>query len=136
MKGVNKAIILGNVGKHPETRHMPQGGAVVNFSVATSETWKDKNTGQQQERTEWHKIVVFGRLAEIVAEYVHKGDKIYVEGALRTRKWQDKDGADKYSTEIIASEIQMLGSKQDREPRRADPPVQSQQDSWDDSVPF
>jgi len=110
-KGVNKVIIVGNLGKDPETRFMPSGGAVCNFSVATSETWKDKNTGQPQERSEWHKIAVFGRLAEICGEYLRKGSKVYLEGSLRTRKWQGQDGKDNYTTEIVASEMQMLDSR-------------------------
>lgn len=110
-KGVNKVIIVGNLGKDPETRFMPSGGAVANFSIATSESWKDKATGQPQERTEWHKIAVFGRLAEICGEYLKKGSKVYIEGSLRTRKWQDQSGQDKYTTEIVASEMQMLDSR-------------------------
>lgn len=111
MKGINKAIVVGNLGNDPESRALPSGGAVTNISVATSESWKDKSTGENQERTEWHKIVFFNRLGEIAAEYLKKGSKVYVEGQLRTRKWQDKDGNDRYSTEIIGSEMQMLDSK-------------------------
>ena len=111
-RGINKVIILGNCGQDPETRYTPSGGAVTNLSLATSESWKDKNTGQQQERTEWHRVVFFNRLAEIAGEYVKRGSKIYVEGSLRTRKWQDKDsGQDRYTTEIVANEMQMLDSK-------------------------
>lgn len=110
-RGVNKVIILGSLGKDPETRFMPSGGAVANISVATSETWKDKNTGQPQERVEWHKVVFFNRLAEIAGEYLRKGSKIYLEGSLRTRKWQDQQGQDKYVTEIVATEMQMLDSR-------------------------
>ena len=111
-RGINKVIIVGNCGQDPETRYMPSGGAVTNLSLATSESWKDKNTGQQQERTEWHRVVFFNRLAEIAGEYVKRGSKIYVEGSLRTRKWQDKDsGQDRYTTEIVANEMQMLDSK-------------------------
>ncbi len=112
-RGVNKVILIGNLGADPELRYMPSGNAVVNVSVATSETWKDKQTGQQQERTEWHRVVFFNRLAEIVGEYLRKGSKAYIEGALRTRKWQDKDGRDQYTTEIVASEMQMLDSRTD-----------------------
>ena len=111
-RGINKVIIVGNCGQDPETRYMPSGGAGTNLSLATSESWKDKNTGQQQERTEWHRVVFFNRLAEIAGEYVKRGSKIYVEGSLRTRKWQDKDsGQDRYTTEIVANEMQMLDSK-------------------------
>ena len=110
-KGVNKCILVGNLGKDPEARFMPSGNAVSNFSIATSEAWKDKNTGQPQERTEWHKIVVFGKLAEICNEYLRKGSKVYVEGSLRTNKWQDKDGNDRYTTEIVVTEMQMLDSR-------------------------
>ena len=112
-RGVNKVILVGNLGNDPETRFMPSGGAVTNVSLATSETWKDKQTGQPQERTEWHRVVFFNRLAEIAGEYLKKGSKVYVEGALRTRKWQDQSGADRYSTEIVASEMQMLDSRGD-----------------------
>lgn len=109
--GVNKVIVVGNCGKDPEIKNMPSGGAVANISIATSESWKDKNTGDQQERTEWHRVVFFNRLAEIVEQYVKKGTKLYVEGSLRTRKWQDKNGQDRYTTEIVASEMQMLDSR-------------------------
>lgn len=110
-RGVNKVIIVGNCGQDPETRFMPSGGAVTNLSVATSESWKDKTSGQPQERTEWHRVVFFNRLAEIAGEYVKKGSKLYVEGSLRTRKWQNKEGQDQYTTEIVASEMQMLDSR-------------------------
>ncbi|HCS28017.1 MAG TPA: single-stranded DNA-binding protein [Spongiibacteraceae bacterium] len=108
---VNKVILVGNLGQDPETRYMPSGGAVTNITVATSETWKDKNSGQQQERTEWHRVVFFNRLAEIAGEYLKKGSKVYVEGSLRTRKWQGQDGQDRYTTEIVAAEMQMLDSR-------------------------
>jgi len=110
-KGINKVILIGNMGAEPETRYLPSGGAVTNIRLATSESWKDKNTGQQQERTEWHRVVFFNRLAEIAGEYLHKGSKVYIEGALRTRKWQDKEGKDQYTTEIVANEMQMLDSR-------------------------
>lgn len=110
-RGINKVILVGNLGQDPETKYMPSGGAVTNVSVATSETWKDKNTGQPQERTEWHRVVFFNRLAEIAGEYLKKGSKVYVEGSLRTRKWQGQDGQDRYTTEIVASEMQMLDSR-------------------------
>ena len=110
-RGINKVILIGNLGADPETRYMPSGGAVTNIRIATSESWKDKQTGDQQERTEWHSIAFFGRLAEIAGEYLRKGSQVYVEGRLRTRKWQDKQGMDRYSTEVIANEMQMLGSR-------------------------
>ena len=111
-RGINKVILVGNLGNDPETNSLPSGGAVTNISIATSESWKDKNTGQQQERTEWHRVVFFNRLAEIAAEYLRKGSKVYVEGSLRTRKWQDKQtGQDRYSTEIVGAEMQMLDSR-------------------------
>lgn len=110
-RGVNKVILVGNVGGDPETKYMPSGGAVTNLSIATSESWKDKQTGQPQERTEWHRVVFFNRLAEIASEYVRKGSKVYVEGSLRTRQWE-QDGVKRYSTEIVASEMQMLDSRQ------------------------
>ena len=110
-KGINKVILIGNMGAEPETRYLPSGGAVTNIRLATSESWKDKNTGQMQERTEWHRVVFFNRLAEIAGEYLHKGSKVYIEGALRTRKWQDKEGRDQYTTEIVANEMQMLDSR-------------------------
>lgn len=112
-RGINKVILIGNLGRDPETRYMPSGGAVTNFSMATSESWKDRNTGEQQERTEWHNVVFFNRLAEIAGEYLRKGSKIYVEGSLRTRKWQDKNGMDRYTTEIVGNEMQMLDSRSD-----------------------
>lgn len=110
-RGVNKVILIGNLGRDPEVRYMPSGGAVANVTIATSEQWKDKQTGQQQERTEWHNVVFFNRLAEIVGEYLRKGSQVYVEGSLRTRKWQDKNGNDRYTTEIVANEMQMLGGR-------------------------
>ncbi|MCG8668435.1 MAG: single-stranded DNA-binding protein [Pseudomonadales bacterium] len=110
-RGINKVIILGNLGNDPETRYMPNGNAVTNISIATSETWKDKQSGQNQERTEWHKVVFFNRLAEIAGEYLRKGSKVYIEGSLRTRKWQDQSGNDRYTTEIVASDMQMLDSR-------------------------
>jgi len=110
-RGVNKVILVGNLGNDPETKYMPSGDAVTNLSVATSESWKDKQTGEQKDRTEWHRVAMFGRLAEIAAEYLRKGSQVYIEGKLRTRKWQDQQGNDKYSTEIIADEMQMLGGR-------------------------
>ena len=114
-RGVNKVILVGNLGNDPETRFFPDGGAVTNASIATSETWKDKQTGQMQERTEWHRVVFRDRgnyrLGQIAGEYLHKGSKVYVEGSLRTRKWQDQSGQDRYTTEIVVNEMQMLDSK-------------------------
>lgn len=112
-RGINKVILIGNLGKDPEVRYMPSGGAVANVTLATSETWKDKQSGEMQERTEWHTVVFFNRLAEIAGEYLRKGAKVYVEGSLRTRKWQAKDGSDRYTTEIVASELQMLDGRRD-----------------------
>ena len=110
-RGINKVILIGNLGAEPEVRHMPSGGQVTTLSIATSEGWKDKETGQTQERTEWHRVVFFSRLAEIAGEYLKKGSKVYVEGSLRTRKWQDKSGQDRYTTEIVGSNMQMLDSR-------------------------
>jgi single-strand DNA-binding protein len=110
-RGINKVILIGNVGQDPETRYMPNGKAVTNLRVATSESWKDKQTGEQREQTEWHTVVMYDRLAEIAAEYLKKGSQVYIEGKLRTRKWQDKEGRDRYTTEINANEMQMLGGR-------------------------
>ena len=110
-RGINKVILVGNLGNEPEHRVLPSGGGVTNLSIATSESWKDKSTGQMQERTEWHRVVFFNRLAEIAAEYLRKGSKVYIEGSLRTRKWQDQSGQDRYTTEIVANEMQMLDSR-------------------------
>ena len=149
-RGINKVIIVGSLGKDPETKYSASGAAITNLSVATSETWKDKNTGQSQERTEWHKIVFFNRLAEIAGEYLRKGSKVYVEGSLRTRKWQDpQSGQDRYSTEIVANEMQMLDSRSEdargaasshpREnvasgQRASQPPPEM--DGFEDMIPF
>ena len=111
MASVNKVILVGNLGRDPETRYMPDGGAITNISIATTSSWKDKS-GEKQEATEWHRISFFGKLAEIAGEYLKKGSQVYVEGKLRTRKWQDKDGQDKYTTEVIADAMQMLGGRQ------------------------
>jgi single-strand DNA-binding protein len=147
-RGVNKVIIVGNCGKDPETRYMPSGGAVTNITVATSEQWTDKQSGQKQERTEWHNIVFFNRLAEIAGEYLRKGSQIYVEGSLRTRKWQDKSGNDRYTTEIVGNEMQMLGSRsgggdyapaqqQNSQPAGQPAPAPAPvDDSFDDDIPF
>ncbi|MDY6980056.1 MAG: single-stranded DNA-binding protein [Pseudomonadota bacterium] len=110
-RGINKVILVGNLGRDPEVRYSPNGAAIANLSVATSESWKDKNTGEQVEKTEWHRVVMFRRLAEIAGEYLKKGSKVYIEGKLQTRKWQGQDGQDRYTTEIVANEMQMLDSR-------------------------
>lgn len=110
-RGINKVILVGNLGNDPEHRVLPSGGGVTNISLATSESWKDKTSGEQKERTEWHRVVFFNRLSEIAAEYLRKGSKVYVEGTLRTRKWQDQSGQDRYTTEIVGAEMQMLDSR-------------------------
>lgn len=110
-RGVNKVILIGNLGQDPEVRYMPNGNAVANVTIATSESWKDKNTGQQVDKTEWHRVIFFRRLAEIAGEYLKKGSKVYIEGKLQTRKWQDKNGVDHWTTEVIANEMQMLDSR-------------------------
>lgn len=159
-KGVNKAILLGNVGGDPEVRYTPQGSAVANITIATSEKWKDKQTGQEQERTEWHRIVFFNRLAEVVGEYVRKGMKLYIEGQIRTRQWE-QDGVKRYTTEIVASEMQLLDNKnsgngqamanqqaasyqqqrpagipQNTAPATQQAPAGGFDDSFDDDIPF
>lgn len=130
-RGVNRVIIIGNLGNDPEVRYMPTGGAVANITVATSESWTDKQTNEKKEHTEWHKVVFHGRLAEIAGEYLRKGSKVYVEGKLKTRKWQDQQGVERYTTEIIANEMQMLDGKQDggqqSQQRPAQQPQQRQQ---------
>ena len=145
-RGINKVIIVGNLGQDPETRYMPSGSAVTNFTVATNESWKDKQTGEPKDRTEWHRIAMFGRLAEVAAEYLRKGSQVYIEGKLRTRKWQDRDGKDRYTTEIIADEMQMLGGRgggsapmsSDSEPANvpAGAPPPPPADDFDDDIPF
>jgi single-strand DNA-binding protein len=152
-RGVNKVILIGNLGKDPEVRYMPSGGAVANVTLATSESWKDKQSGEKQERTEWHNVVFYNRLAEIAGEYLKKGSKVYVEGSLRTRKWQDKNsGADRYTTEIIASEMQMLDGRggggggggegygersgQAQSAPAAREPAPAGADDFDDDIPF
>ena len=112
MASVNKVILVGNLGRDPETRYLPSGEAVTNISLATTDTWKDKASGEKKEATEWHRIAFFGRLAEVAGEYLKKGSQVYVEGSLRTRKWQDKDGQDRYTTEVIGDVMQMLGSRE------------------------
>ena len=120
-RGINKVILIGNLGADPETRAMPSGSQVANLRIATSESWRDKTSGEQQERTEWHRVALFGRLAEIAAEYLRKGSQVYIEGSLRTRKWQDKQGNERYSTEIIGNEMQMLGGRGGAGARRRRP---------------
>lgn len=141
-RGINKVIVVGNLGQDPDTRYMPSGSAVTNITVATNESWKDKKTGEQKDRTEWHKVAMFGRLAEIAAEYLRKGSQVYIEGKLRTRKWQDKQGNDRYTTEIVADEMQMLGGRggdgapmSDEGPPPS-PPPQGSSDDFDDDIPF
>jgi single-strand DNA-binding protein len=142
-RGVNKVILVGNLGNDPDTRYMPSGSAVTNLSVATNESWKDKQTGEQKDRTEWHKVAMFGRLAEIAAEYLRKGSQVYIEGRLRTRKWQDQNGNDRWTTEIIADEMQMLGGRtgagapaMSDSPPPAAPPPEPSPDDFDDDIPF
>lgn len=144
-RGVNKVILIGNLGNDPEIRYTPTGTAVANLSVATSETWKDKQTGEQQERTEWHRVVYYNRMAEIVGEYLHKGSKLYVEGQLRNRKWQGRDGQDRYTTEIIGREMQMLDGQGSASPPASRPsspdktsasPQQQPAENYDDDIPF
>jgi single-strand DNA-binding protein len=110
-RGVNKVILIGNLGADPETRAMPSGATVANLRIATTENWKDRQTGENQERTEWHRVALFGKLAEIAGEYLRKGSQVYIEGSLRTRKWQDKQGNERYTTEIVGNEMQMLGGR-------------------------
>ena len=154
-RGINKVILVGNLGKDPEVRYMPSGGAVANLTIATSETWKDKQSGQNQEKTDWHRVVMFNRLGEIAGEYLKKGSQVYIEGKLQTRKWQDQQGQDKYTTEIVANEMQMLGGRsggaqaggqQYQQPQQQAPAQQPQQapqqnnnagfDDFDDDIPF
>mgnify|MGYP000388013479 CR=1 FL=1 len=147
-RGINKVILIGNLGQDPEVRYMPNGGAVCNITVATSETWKDKNSGEQQEKTEWHRVVMFRRLAEIAGEYLKKGSKVYLEGRLQTRKWQDQQGQDRYTTEIVADEMQMLDSRgggaADFAPQQRAPQSRPQQqpqaapvdNGFEDDIPF
>jgi single-strand DNA-binding protein len=151
-RGLNKVILIGNLGADPETRAMPSGMTVANLRVATSESWRDKQSGEQQERTEWHRVALFGRLGEVAAEYLRKGSQVYIEGQLRTRKWQDKQGADRYSTEIVANEMLMLGGRssgasaaapegRDRpdvaEPAgHAEPAARGGGNDFDDDIPF
>jgi single-strand DNA-binding protein len=151
-RGLNKVILIGNLGADPETRAMPSGTTVANLRIATSESWRDKQSGEQQERTEWHRVALFGRLGEIAAEYLRKGSQVYIEGSLRTRKWQDKQGTERYTTEIVANEMLMLGGRssgasaavpeaRDR-PEMAEPvggraePAARDGNDFDDDIPF
>jgi len=134
---INKAILIGNLGADPEVRYMPSGGAVTIVSVATTRRWKDKQSGEQKEHTEWHRVIFFNRLAEVVGEYLKKGSRVYVEGRIQTRKWQDQSGQDRYSTEIIAEQMQMLSAKEggtgnQTPPQQPEPP----QNNYDDDIPF
>jgi single-strand DNA-binding protein len=150
-RGVNKVILVGNLGKDPEVRYSPNGSAMANVTIATAESWKDKQTGEKQEKTEWHRVVFFNRLAEVVGEYLKKGSQVYIEGRLQTRKWQGQDGQDRYTTEIVANEMQMLGSRsggggtsdwssqqpaQNSAPAQAAPASAPPSDDFDDDVPF
>jgi single-strand DNA-binding protein len=142
-RGVNKAILVGNLGQEPEVKYTADGKAVANISVATSEQWDDKKTGEKQTKTEWHRVVLFGRTAEVAGEYLHKGSQVYLEGKIQTRKWQDKSGQDKYTTEIVANEMQMLGGRDDAptasQPARsqAKPPQKAPAaKGFDDDIPF
>jgi len=124
-RGINKVILIGHVGTDPEVRYMPNGNAVATVSIATTESWKDKQTGERQDKTEWHRVVFFNRLGEIIGEYVRKGSKVYIEGSLRTRKWQDQQGQDRYTTEIVANDLQMLDSKGNNNNMPDDMPAQN-----------
>jgi single-strand DNA-binding protein len=141
-RGVNKAILVGNLGQEPEVKYTADGKAVANISVATSEQWDDKKTGEKKEKTEWHRVVLFGRTAEVAGEYLHKGSQVYLEGKIQTRKWQDKSGQDKYTTEIVANEMQMLGGRDDApaasQPARsqAKPTQKAPAKGFDDDIPF
>jgi single-strand DNA-binding protein len=154
-RGINKVILVGNLGQDPQSRAMPSGKAVVNLRIATTDQWRDKQTGENKENTEWHTVVMFDRLAEVAAEYLRKGSQVYIEGRLRTRKWQDKEGTDRYSTEIVANEMQMLGGRgggggggyeREASPRAASGPAGGSagagagstggRDDFDDDIPF
>ncbi len=146
MAGLNKVILIGNLGRDPEVRYTPDGTAVANFSIATSETWKDKNTGEKKEKTEWHRIVAFRRLGEICGEYLSKGSQVYIEGKLQTREWDDKEGNKRYTTEIVANQMQMLGPKGSTNtagssnyssgPPTANQPGPQHPEPEDDDIPF
>lgn len=154
-RGVNKVILVGNLGKDPEVKYTASGAAITNVTIATSESWSDKQTGEKQEKTEWHRVVFFRRLAEIAGEYLRKGSQVYIEGKLQTRKWQDQNGQDRYTTEIVANEMQMLGSRGDegaprasqggggfrsqsqgQQPQQSQPEPMGDSDFADDDIPF
>ena len=140
-RGVNKVILIGNCGQDPETRFSSEGAGITSVSVATSETWKDKQTGEPQERTEWHRVTFFNKLSEIAAQYLKKGSKVYIEGQLRTRKWQGSDGVERWSTDVVAKEMQMLDSKPKDgsaapQPAQAPPASSPPPDSFDDDIPW
>jgi single-strand DNA-binding protein len=155
-RGVNKVILIGNLGADPETRSMPSGMTVANIRIATSESWKDKQSGEQKERTEWHHVALFGRLGEVAGEYLRKGAQVYIEGSLRTRKWQDKEGRDRYTTEVIANDMQMIGGRgggggggsggsgggsgsfesRERAPSGEPAPAGASAEGFDDDIPF
>ncbi len=149
-RGINKVILIGNLGQDPEVKYMPSGGAVCNITVATTESWTDRDSGGKQERTEWHRVVLFRRLAEVAGEYLRKGSKVYIEGRLQTRKWQGQDGQDRYTTEVIANDMQMLDGRgggtaafetqqtaTEKPPRSASsPPASTPTDDFDDDIPF
>ena len=139
-RGINKAIVVGNLGRDPEVRYSANGNAIANVTLATTDSWKDKQSGERQEKTEWHRVVFFGRLAEVAGEYLKKGSQVYVEGRLQTRKWEDRDGNERYTTEIVATDMQMLGGRGGDAPS-SPPPDYSQADSgpsgdFDDDIPF
>jgi single-strand DNA-binding protein len=139
LAGINKAILIGRLGREPEVRYTPSGVAVANFSIATSEEWKDRETGEKQERTEWHKIVAWRRLGEICGEYLHKGSQVYIEGRLQTRAWEDRDGNKRYTTEVVAQSMQMLGSVGKgggAEPMAGDYPIEEPINVQEDDIPF
>ena len=142
MASVNKVILVGNLGKDPEMRYMPNGDAVCNITIATTDTWKDKQTGEKKEATEWHRVVFFRKLAEIAGQYLKKGSQVYIEGALKTRKWQDKDGQERYTTEIVADSMQMLSGKRDDSEREPSPVTEHSAPKGnafvddDDDIPF
>tara|TARA_Y100000588_G_scaffold87175_4_gene92848 strand:+ start:3316 stop:3822 length:507 start_codon:yes stop_codon:yes gene_type:complete len=150
-RGVNKVILVGNLGNDPEIRYMPNGGAVANITVATSETWRDKATGEQREKTEWHRVALFGKLAEVAGEYLRKGSQVYIEGQLQTRKWQDQSGQDRFTTEVVVQGfngvMQMLGGRggqgqqqggwgQPQQPQQAQPQYNEPPMDFDDDMPF
>ncbi len=136
-KGVNKVILIGHLGQDPEVKFMPSGSAVANVSIATTEQWKDKNSGEKQSKTEWHRVIFFARLAEVVGEYLKKGSQVYVEGRLQTRKWTDKNGVERYTTEIVANEMQMLGGKGERSaPEDAGTSTGGGEEFVDSEIPF